>query len=116
MTHSFPTRRSSDLPGDHVWVEYPGAIGARNAFVASGARIVPVEIDDEVLSVADGLRKAPHFRIAFATPSHQQPLGQVMSLTRRLALLRAADDADALIVEDDYDGEFYYGKIGRAHV
>src|SRR3546814_19348145 len=33
-----------------------------------------------------------------------------MSLTRRLALLRAADDADALIVEDDYDGEFYYGS------
>lgn len=96
-------------PGDHVWFENPGAIGARNAFVASGARIVPVEVDGEGLSVADGLRKAPHFRIAFATPSHQQPLGHVMSLTRRLALLRAADDADALIVEDDYDGEFYYG-------
>lgn len=97
-------------PGDHVWFENPGAIGARNAFVASGARIVPVEVDDEGLSVADGLRKAPHFRIAFATPSHQQPLGHVMSLRRRLALLRAADDADALIVEDDYDGEFYYGS------
>ena len=32
-----------------------------------------------------------------------------MSLPRRLALLGAAEDADALIVEDDYDGEFYYG-------
>lgn len=97
-------------PGDDVWFENPGAIGARNAFVASGARIVPVEVDDEGLSVADGLCKAPRFRMAFATPSHQQPLGHVMSLTRRLALLRAADDADALIVEDDYDGEFYYGS------
>jgi GntR family transcriptional regulator / MocR family aminotransferase len=97
-------------PGDHVWFENPGAIGARNAFIASGASIVPVEIDAEGLSVADGLAKAPHFRLAFATPSHQQPLGQVMSLSRRLALLRAADDADALIVEDDYDGEFYYGS------
>ena len=96
-------------PGDHVWFENPGAIGARNAFVAGGASVVPVEIDAEGLSVEDGLSKAPHFRIAFATPSHQQPLGQVMSLTRRLALLRAAEDADALIVEDDYDGEFYYG-------
>lgn len=95
-------------PGDHVWFENPGAIGARNAFVAAGARVVPVEVDDAGLSVVDGLRKAPHFRLAFVTPSHQQPLGQVMSLTRRLALLRAADDADALIVEDDYDGEFYY--------
>ena len=97
-------------PGDPVWFENPGAIGARNAFVASGASIVPVEVDDEGLSVTDGLRRAPHFRIAFATPSHQQPLGHVMSLPRRLALLRAAEDADALIVEDDYDGEFYYGS------
>lgn len=97
-------------PGDHVWFENPGAIGARNAFVASGADIVPVEVDEEGLSVADGLRKAPHFRLAFVTPSHQQPLGQVMSLKRRLALLRAAEDSDALIVEDDYDGEFYYGS------
>ncbi|WP_421935164.1 PLP-dependent aminotransferase family protein [Pelagibius sp.] len=96
-------------PGDHVWFENPGAIGARNAFVAGGADIVAVEVDDEGLSIADGLRKAPHFRLAFVTPSHQQPLGQVMSLSRRLALLGAAEDADALIVEDDYDGEFYYG-------
>ncbi|MGF1627914.1 MAG: PLP-dependent aminotransferase family protein [Kiloniellaceae bacterium] len=97
-------------PGDHIWFENPGAIGARNAFVASGADIVPVDVDEEGLSVADGLRKAPHFRLAFVTPSHQQPLGKVMSLTRRLALLRAAQDADALVVEDDYDGEFYYGS------
>jgi len=97
-------------PGDHVWFENPGAIGARNAFVASGASIVPVAVDQEGLSVADGLAKAPHFRIAFTTPSHQQPLGHVMSLPRRIALLRAAEDADALIVEDDYDGEFYYGS------
>lgn len=97
-------------PGDPIWFENPGAIGARNAFVASGANAVPVEIDDQGLSVEDGLRKAPHFRLAFVTPSHQQPLGPVMPLPRRLALLRAAEEADALIVEDDYDGEFYYGS------
>ncbi|MBO6835636.1 MAG: PLP-dependent aminotransferase family protein [Alphaproteobacteria bacterium] len=97
-------------PGDPIWFENPGAIGARNAFVASGANAVPVEIDDHGLSVEDGLRKAPHFRLAFVTPSHQQPLGPVMPLPRRLALLRAAEEADALIVEDDYDGEFYYGS------
>lgn len=96
-------------PGEPVWFENPGAIGARNAFVAIGARPVPVDVDGEGLCVADGLAKAPHFRLAFVTPSHQQPLGHVMSLTRRLALLKAASDADAMIVEDDYDGEFYYG-------
>jgi GntR family transcriptional regulator/MocR family aminotransferase len=59
--------------------------------------------------VEDGLAKAPDFRLAFVTPSHQQPLSKVLSLSRRLALLDAADHADAFIVEDDYDGDFYFG-------
>ncbi|MCX2721038.1 PLP-dependent aminotransferase family protein [Roseibium salinum] len=96
-------------PGEPIWFENPGAIGARNAFVAIGARPVAVRVDEEGLSVEDGLAKAPHFRLAFVTPSHQQPLGHIMSLSRRLALLKAANEADAMIVEDDYDGEFYYG-------
>lgn len=96
-------------PGEPIWFENPGAIGARNAFVAIGAQPVPVPVDGEGLCVADGLAKAPHFRLAFVTPSHQQPLGHIMSLSRRLALLKAASEADAMIVEDDYDGEFYYG-------
>lgn len=96
-------------PGEPVWFENPGAIGARNAFIATGAALVPVDVDGEGICVDDGLAKAPYFRLAFVTPSHQQPLGHVMSLSRRLALLKAAKDADAMIVEDDYDGEFYYG-------
>ncbi len=96
-------------PGEPIWFENPGAIGARNAFIAIGANPVPVRVDEEGLDVEDGLEKAPHFRLAFVTPSHQQPLGHVMSLSRRLALLKAANDADAIIVEDDYDGEFHFG-------
>ncbi|MEM1046862.1 MAG: PLP-dependent aminotransferase family protein [Pseudomonadota bacterium] len=95
-------------PGKAVWFENPGAIGARNAFVATGAKLIPVSVDEEGIRVSDGLDKAARFRLAFVTPSHQQPLGHVMSLSRRLALLQAAKDADAMIVEDDYDGEFYY--------
>lgn len=97
-------------PGDRVWFENPGAIGARNALVSNGADLVPVAIDEQGLVVADGLDKAPHFRLAFVTPSHQQPLGHVMSLARRLELLEAAEDSDALIVEDDYDGEFTFSN------
>ena len=91
-------------------MENPGASGARNALLSEGAELVPVDVDQEGLIVADGLAKAPHFRMAFVTPSHQQPLGHVMSLGRRFELLQAADAAQAVIVEDDYDGEFYYGN------
>jgi len=95
--------------GDKVWFENPGAIGARNALAAAGAELVPLPIDRDGLVVAHGQRVAPDFRLAFVTPSHQQPLGVTMSLTRRFQLLAAADAAGAWIIEDDYDGEFHYG-------
>ncbi len=96
-------------PGEKIWFENPGAIGARNAFISHGANLVPVNVDDDGLDVADGEAKAPDFALAFVTPSHQQPLGRIMSLSRRLRLLDTAEKADALIVEDDYDGDFYFG-------
>ncbi|WP_171182052.1 PLP-dependent aminotransferase family protein [Ruegeria sp. HKCCD8929] len=97
-------------PGDRVWMENPGASGARNALLSEGAELVPVDVDAEGIVVEDGLKKAPHFRLAFVTPSHQQPLGHVMSLARRFALLQAVEDAQGFVVEDDYDGEFYFGN------
>ncbi len=95
-------------PGESVWFENPGAIGARNSLLACGARLVPVPVDHDGLDVQRGLQMAPEFRLAFTTPSHQHPLGASMSLDRRFALLQACDDADAYIIEDDYDGEFRY--------
>ncbi len=98
-------------PGDRIWFENPGAIGARNCFAAAGAELIPVPVDGEGLMVEAGLARAPDFRLAFVTPSHQQPLGSTMSLRRRLALLSAAEAADAWVVEDDYDGEFCYAGL-----
>jgi GntR family transcriptional regulator/MocR family aminotransferase len=95
-------------PGDRVWFENPGAIGARNSLIAAGATLVPVPVDEQGLRVDEGLRRSARFRLAFVTPSHQQPLGVTMSLERRFALLQAAERAGAWIIEDDYDGEFSY--------
>jgi GntR family transcriptional regulator/MocR family aminotransferase len=67
-----------------------------------------VPVDQHGLVVENGLRQAPKFKLAFITPSHQQPLGVSMSVDRRYALLQAAEDANAFIIEDDYDGEFRY--------
>jgi GntR family transcriptional regulator / MocR family aminotransferase len=97
-------------PGEKVWFENPGAIGARNSLIATGADLVPVPVDAQGLCVEEGLRLSPQFRLAFVTPSHQQPLGSVMSLERRFALLHAAERAGAWVIEDDYDGEFFFGN------
>jgi GntR family transcriptional regulator/MocR family aminotransferase len=95
-------------PGDKIWFENPGAIGARNCFFIHGAQVVPVPVDDEGVRVDIGMERAPDFRLAFVTPAHQQPLGVTMSYDRRLALLQAANAAGALIVEDDWDGDFCF--------
>ena len=95
-------------PGDKVWFEDPGAIGARNSLIAAGAQLVAVPVDGEGLDVTAGLARAADFRLAFVTPSHQHPTGAEMSLARREALLAAAGQAGAWIIEDDYDGEFRY--------
>ena len=95
-------------PGDDVWMEEPGYVGARVAFLAAGARTIPVRVDDEGLDVAEGIRIARSARLAYVTPSHQFPLGVVMSAARRLQLLAWARASGAWIVEDDYDSEFRY--------
>ncbi|HEY7288685.1 MAG TPA: PLP-dependent aminotransferase family protein [Vicinamibacterales bacterium] len=96
--------------GDEAWLEEPGYPGARAALVGAGARIVPVPVDDEGLSVATGARVAGRARVVYVTPSNQFPAGVPMSLPRRLALLRWASAARAWVLEDDYDSEFRYGS------
>ena len=95
-------------PGDAAWVEEPGYFGARLALSEAGARIVPVPVDEEGLVVAAGERTEPNARLAYVTPSHQFPLGVVMSAPRRLALLAWARRTGAWVLEDDYDSEFRY--------
>jgi GntR family transcriptional regulator/MocR family aminotransferase len=54
------------------------------------------------------LRSSLRPRIAYVTPSHQFPLGVVMSASRRLALLDWAARRRAYVIEDDYDSEYRY--------
>jgi GntR family transcriptional regulator/MocR family aminotransferase len=95
-------------PGDAVWVEDPGYMGARGALSGSGARLVPVPVDEEGLVVASGVEREPEARLACVTPSHQYPLGVTMSLARRLELLGWAGRSGAWVIEDDYDSEYRY--------
>lgn len=90
-----------------VAVEDPGYPPLRAVFMAAGARISAVPVDDEGMCVD---RIPADARIVTVTPSHQSPTGVAMSARRRLALLDFARRADAVVIEDDYDGEFRYSR------
>lgn len=94
--------------GDTVWYENPGHIAGRDVMQIMGANVAPVPIDDEGMDLRHAVQTHPTPRAIFTTPSHQQPLGITMSLSRRLALLAYAKENDAWIIEDDYDSEFRY--------
>ncbi|MDQ8732458.1 PLP-dependent aminotransferase family protein [Bradyrhizobium sp. LHD-71] len=94
--------------GDRVWCEDPGYPAAHNAITHCGARPVSVPVDKSGIVVTRGRATAPDARAAYVMPSHQFPLGMQMSMPRRLELLDWAKDANAWIVEDDYDSEFRY--------
>jgi GntR family transcriptional regulator/MocR family aminotransferase len=95
-------------PGDQVWLEDPAWSGGHGAILAAGARPVPVQVDQAGLRVDHGLAVAPRARLVYVTPSHQYPMGVVLSLERRQMLLDWATEQGAWILEDDYDSEFRY--------
>lgn len=98
-------------PGDAAWMEDPGFLGARAAFSAAGARLVPVPVDGDGINVMAGIERHANPRLIYVTPSHQYPLGMTLTLSRRLALLKVASNTGSWIIEDDYDSEFRY--VGR---
>jgi len=89
-----------------VAIENPGYPALHAALAAVGARIVLVPVDGEGM-IVDKLPRDAH--VICVTPSHQFPLGVAMSMRRRAALLEFAQARDAVVVEDDYDGEFRFG-------
>src|SRR5215471_17977739 len=88
-----------------VAIEEPGYPPLRNVLAAAGARIAPVPVDGDGLRVD---RLPSDAKVICVTPSHQFPLGVRLSLPRRTALLDFARTRGAVIIEDDYDGEFRY--------
>lgn len=91
-----------------VAVEDPGYPPLRIAFAAAGARLVPIPVDEHGLVVSD---LPPDTNIICLCPSHQFPLGMPLSAERRDALITFARRKGAVIIEDDYDGEFRHQNV-----
>lgn len=92
-------------PGDRVGVEEPGYEGAREVLRRAGAEIAPCRVDGSGIVPGE---LPDDLTLLYTTPAHQYPLGGRLPVARRQALIAWARAAGAVIVEDDYDGEFRY--------
>jgi GntR family transcriptional regulator/MocR family aminotransferase len=90
-----------------VLVENPSHAGLRKVITSAGCCIEGVPVDDNGLCT-EFLDTKKQVSFIVATPSHQYPMGSILSIQRRLELVRYAELNDCYIVEDDYDSEFRY--------
>jgi len=74
----------------------------------AGLTRIPIPVDERGMDV-DALA-ASSAQAAFVTPSHQFPIGGVLSADRRHRLVRWLRDRDGFALEDDYDAEFRYDQ------
>ncbi|SDQ44086.1 GntR family transcriptional regulator / MocR family aminotransferase [Curtobacterium sp. UNCCL20] len=91
-----------------IAVEDPGYRSGRRAMTSAGAELVGVRVDDDGLDVdaLAVLTATEPVDAVVVTPTHQYPLGSVMPVGRRHALLAWAARTGTTVVEDDYDSEF----------
>ena len=90
-------------------MENPGFHRVRAIMQSCGLHIQPISLDEKGIHISSLYESGA--TVAYVTPSHQFPFGMIMPLSRRMELLKWANDNNGYIIEDDYDGEFRY--IGK---
>ncbi len=94
-----------NLGGTTVATEEFGYSLHRDVIRARGLRPVPVALDEYGADVSQLTGQA-----VLLTPAHQMPTGVPLSPERRTAAVEWAAKSGAVLIEDDYDGEFRYDR------
>ncbi|WP_411305462.1 MocR-like pyridoxine biosynthesis transcription factor PdxR [Priestia aryabhattai] len=86
--------------------ENPCYDGASFVFKQHGFSLKPVSLNNKGINIQELYDSQA--RAVYVTPSHQFPYGMIMPVSRRIELLKWANDCNGFVIEDDYDGEFRY--------
>ncbi|MBE9460842.1 PLP-dependent aminotransferase family protein [Dyadobacter subterraneus] len=98
--------------GDLVIVGDLSYYVANMIFQEAGARIIPVAVDEDGISV-EAIKKlceTRKIRMLYLTPHHHYPTTVTLSAERRLELLSLSAQYGFIILEDDYDYDFHYNS------
>jgi GntR family transcriptional regulator / MocR family aminotransferase len=93
--------------GGSISYGVPGYLAITANFTKQGILGLPCLVDTEGVRLTDEARLA---RFHYVMPEHHFPQCVTLSPERRGLLLELANHHDALIVEDDYDSEFYFDR------
>jgi len=94
--------------GDRFWIDDPGYVNARAVFTLYGGKPCPIPVTADGMDIDYAFQHFPEGRLAYLTPSHQDPVGGTLPLAQRLRLLTWARDHRQWLIEDDYDSELRY--------
>jgi GntR family transcriptional regulator/MocR family aminotransferase len=92
-----------------VAVESYGLGLYRDVLTSAGLATPTIPVDERGANIAD-LARLRGVGAVLLTPAHQYPTGVPLHPDRRAAAVDWARRTDALILEDDYDGEFRYDR------
>lgn len=93
--------------GGSISYGLPGYLAIPANFTSEGILGLPCPIDRDGMCLTDAARAA---RFHYVMPEHHFPTGATLSPERRASLVELAERNDALIIEDDYDSEFYFDR------
>ena len=96
--------------GSTVLIEDPVYLGVRSVFERAGARLigVPVGRDGLDLEVLERVIARERPQLLCVTPNFQNPTGATMPLAARKKLLRIAQAAGVVVIENDIYGALSY--------
>jgi 2-aminoadipate transaminase len=109
-------------PGDTVLVESPSYVGALGVFRSFECNIVHVAMDEEGLNpkaltdaIAAARSAGAKIKMIYTIPSFHNPAGVTQGPQRRAEILRIAQSAGILVLEDDPYGLLgFEGEVPRA--
>lgn len=90
-------------PGDVVLVESPTFLGALQALLTYGVKLVPLPSDEEgvIPEEAEALMKELSPKLMYIIPTFQNPTGRTLPLERREQLCALAAKYGVVLAEDD---------------
>jgi GntR family transcriptional regulator/MocR family aminotransferase len=98
-------RALHELDVHEIAFENPGLGSLRRIASAAGHRVVGIRVDEQGVRTT-GLTS----RAVVVTPAHQFPTGATLAPHRRAELVGWAGASGAILIEDDYDGEFRFDR------